>query len=130
MFLDRRSVKHGQRVDEALEAEVAAEIRSGQRSRAEEWREPEPEGDDQRAVYPRGGPVPGIGEDLNRDEVELRSELARHLDRHTFPADRAALGRALAARHAPDPLLDAVRERLPQGRWFHNVDEAVHAMRG
>ena len=127
--MDRRSDKHGQRLDEALEAEVAAELRSGQRSRAEEWREPEPEGDDQRASYPRGGPAPGIGEDLGRDEVELRSELARHLDRNAFPADRTALARALSAHHAPDPLINAVRDRLPGDHWFHNVDEAVHAMR-
>ncbi|UGQ12713.1 DUF2795 domain-containing protein [Yinghuangia sp. ASG 101] len=130
MFLDRRSDKHGQRVDAALEAEVAAEIRSGQRIRAEDWREPEPVGDDQHAPYPRGGPAPGIGEDLDAGEVEMRSELARHLDRNAFPADRAALDRALTARYAPEPLVGAVRDRLPGGRWFHNVDEAVHAMRG
>ncbi|WP_436775898.1 DUF2795 domain-containing protein [Yinghuangia sp. YIM S09857] len=130
MSVERGSDKHGPRLDDAMKAEVEGQVRSGHSTRAEEWHEPEPEGEDQRGTYSRGGPEPGAVEGLEPELVELRSELASHLDRRTFPADRAALERVLAEHHAPGPLVDAVHDRLPEGRSYHSVDEAVVAMRG
>ncbi|NUU25140.1 MAG: DUF2795 domain-containing protein [Streptomycetaceae bacterium] len=128
MAVERRSDKHAPRLDEQLESEVRPEIHSGHPSRADEYREPEPEGDDQAAPYPRGGPPPGVvGEDLSPEQVALRSELARHLDRGTFPANREALMAGLNAHRAPDPLIEAVGQ-LPANRSYHNLDEAVHAL--
>ncbi|MGA4538773.1 DUF2795 domain-containing protein [Uniformispora flossi] len=124
---DRGSDKHGPMLDDAMRSEVDSELRSGHSSRMHEWREAEPEGDDQAPAFPRGGPQPGSSEGLTPADVEFRSQLARHLDRSTFPADRNALARGLVAHHAPDPLVQAVRG-LRRGRTYRNVDEAARAI--
>jgi hypothetical protein len=128
MTAQRGSDKHGPRLDDQLDADVRPETRSGQHLRSQEWREPEPEGDDQAPTYPRGGPAPGVvGEDLSPQEVEMRSDLARHLDRGTFPADRDRLADRLSAHHAPDALVDAV-QHLPADARYNGVDDVAHAM--
>lgn len=124
---DRGSNKHGPNLDDAMRSDVDSELRSGHSSRVHEWREAEPEGDDQAPAYNRGGPPPGSSEGLTPAEIEFRSQLARHLDRSTFPADRKALTRGLAAHQAPEPLLEAVRG-LRGDRTYRNVDEAARAV--
>ncbi|NUP31905.1 MAG: DUF2795 domain-containing protein [Streptomycetaceae bacterium] len=127
MSEDRGSDKHGPMLDDAMRSEVDSELRSGHSSRMHEWLEAEPEGDDQAPAFPRGGPPPGSSEGLTPADVEFRSQLARHLDRSTFPADRNALTRGLVAHHAPEPLVEAVRG-LRGGRKYRNVDEAARAI--
>ncbi|MFD5267813.1 DUF2795 domain-containing protein [Streptomyces sp. NPDC058335] len=67
-----------------------------------------------------GGPVPPPGEERERVRAEteantLRGELARHLERTAFPADRRTVLDGLEAHHAPEPVPEAAR-RLPDGR--------------
>jgi hypothetical protein len=124
---ERGSDKHGARVDEQLEHEVDGMLRGAGPTHAEEWRDPEPAGEDQPAVGVAvgrdGGPPPGMSD----GDVDDRAELATHLGRAAFPADAAALQAHLAADDAPDRLRDLLRD-LPRGRAYRNVGEVWDAL--
>jgi hypothetical protein len=117
---------HGPQRDDALKREVGSEIRANRATRTQEWREPEPPGDDQPEATQilAGRPGPATGSRPDPDDVQLRSDLASHLDRATFPADRSALLRALDVRYAPQHLLDVVAT-LPEGRVWHRITEVL-----
>src|SRR5215212_5753880 len=126
--MERRSDKHGPRQDEALSHEVEGLIRSGHSTHAEEWKDPEPSGEDQPEVdlVPNGDHTPGTPPGMDERDVELRSELATHLPPATWPADRDGLLATLAEQNAPDRLVGIVR-RVPAGQEFHNVQELSEA---
>jgi hypothetical protein len=113
---------HGQWRDDALKRAVEDEMRAGHATRADEWREPEPPADDEpEATWaPQGRPG-----DL--DSLELRSDLARHLDRATFPADRDHLLDTLAAHKAPPSLMDLAAQ-LPEGTKFRHFGDVARAL--
>ncbi|MFH9825023.1 DUF2795 domain-containing protein [Streptomyces bobili] len=99
------------RKDDELKHELEGQLRSGRPTHAEEAYEPEPSADDDIRVDP-GGPVPPPGEARERAQAEteadtLRVELARHLERTSFPADRRTVLDGLEAHHAPEPVLEA-----------------------
>jgi hypothetical protein len=110
-------------LDEELQHEVEGLIRSGHSTRAEEWRDPEPSGEDQPDVdwAPEdtltGGTPPG----MTPADVAGRAELAAALDRRAFPADRDALVAVAEENNAPEPVLSQLR-RLPNGQRFDNVN--------
>ncbi|WP_455711893.1 DUF2795 domain-containing protein [Streptomyces bobili] len=98
------------RKDDELKHELEGQLRSGRPTHAEEAYEPEPPADDDIRVDP-GGPVPPPGEARERAQAEteadtLRVELARHLERTSFPADRRTVLDGLEAHHAPEPVLE------------------------
>ena len=76
--------------DDEIKKEMEGELRSGRSTRAREERELEPPGEDQPEVdlapdtTLTGGTPPGMGP----ADVELRTELAQHLGRSVYPADR------------------------------------------
>jgi hypothetical protein len=70
-----------------------------------------------------GGTPPG--EDW--ETIELRSDLARHLDRTAFPATRAHLLETLAAHQAEQRLLDLVSS-LPDSASFATMGELLRAL--
>lgn len=113
--------------DDEMKAELQGRLRSGHPTRAEEWNDPEPEADDDPRLT--RGPMPPEGaRDLEEAEAEaLRSDLARHLGRETFPADRETVVRTLLDRHAPDELVETARG-LPQSGRFVNVQEIMTAL--
>jgi hypothetical protein len=114
---------HGPREDDALKREVRSEL-EGHR---EEWREPDlPDEDELEATGALGrfGGTPP-GEDW--EAIELRSDLARHLDRTAFPATRAHLLETLAAHQAGQRLLDLVSS-LPDGATFASLSELLPAL--
>lgn len=116
--------------DDEVKRELQGLIRSGHPTRAEEWDDPEPGADDDPAVAERMLPAPVPG-GMGREEAEaeaLRSDLARHLGRHSFPAAREGLRRALEEQHAPDALLDAVRELPDHDGTYGNVQEVMAAL--
>jgi hypothetical protein len=79
-----------------------------------------------RDLGPEGrfaGTLPG--EDW--EAIELRSDLARHLDRTAFPAARAHLLETLAAHQAEQRLLDLVSS-LPDGATFASLGELLGAL--
>src|SRR5262249_49791878 len=61
------------------------------------------------------------------DTIELRSDLARHLDRTAFPATRERLLEILAAHQAEQRLLDLVSP-LPEDATFANPGEGLRAL--
>lgn len=117
---------HSPRMDDELKREVRSDIRANRATRTQEWREPEAAGDDQpemtQILAGRPGPAGGSGPDP--DAVELRSDLAAHLNRATFPADRSSLLGTLAAHYAPQHLLDVVAA-LPADRTWSRITEML-----
>jgi hypothetical protein len=115
---------HGPAEDDAIKRQDRSELQE----HGEEWPEPDSsdEGADDTAWAPEGrfaGTPPG--EDWQA--IELRSDLARHLDRTAFPATRAHLLEALAARQADQPLLDRVSS-LPARATFASLAEVLGAL--
>jgi uncharacterized protein DUF2795 len=64
---------------------------------------------------------------MTADEVNLRSDIARHLPPHKLPASRYDLVRFLRSAGAPDSTVAAVA-RLPGGRSFASVGEISRAL--
>ncbi|MDQ4098577.1 MAG: DUF2795 domain-containing protein [Actinomycetota bacterium] len=130
--MERGSDKHAPRLDEGLKHDTQSIVQgSPVESRAEESREQEGPGEadptpDARLV---GGLRPSNGEAPTDDELEARSDLARHLDPSVFPADRDALRASAERNHAPDWVLDALRA-LPPDDTFPNTEAVWLALGG
>jgi hypothetical protein len=131
-----RSDKHGPRVDDELAREVEPIERAGHTGRAEEWREPEPEGDGQPQVdlAPDTTLTGGVPEGMTVADVEGRSELARFLRPSAFPASAARLAEIARDQGATDRVL-AELGRLAAGagsserdRVFNNVQDVWRAL--
>jgi hypothetical protein len=123
--MERGSSKHGPRLDDEMAREVRATVQGGVAgSRAEEWREPEPAGEDQPEAteVPAGDRRAGAPQGMTGEEVEQRSRLGRYLDLSALPADRDGLRRTAERNNAPDDVLDALG-RLPADRTFETVSE-------
>lgn len=127
--MDRGNSKHGPRLDDEMAREVRGIVQGVAGSRAEEWREPEPAGEDQPEVaeVPAGESRAGVPQGMTSEEVERRSELGRYLDLSALPADREALRRTAEKNNAPDEMLDALG-RLPADRTFETVSEVWAAL--
>ena len=125
-----RGNKHSPRVDDELEHEVEGMLRAERPTRAEEWKEPEPAGEDQPDPGHLGEPedrLPAPPPGMTPEEVTLRSELAAALTRGAFPSDESGLLGHLVDTDAPDRLRDLIR-RLPAGRVYHSVGEVFVAL--
>src|SRR5690349_18866170 len=107
-----RSDKHGPRQDEALQNETRGLIQAGRSTRAEEWRDPEPAGEDQPEAdfAPNSTLTGGVPEGLTPEGVEERSQLAAHLGKEIYPAYRDEIIDRLVENNAPDRLVSAVRD--------------------
>jgi hypothetical protein len=127
----RRSDKHGPRQDEALASEVEGMVRAGRSTRAEEWRDPEPSGEDQPEVdlAPDGTLAGGTPDGMTPADVEGRSELAAYLGREVYPANRDILLATALRNGAPSGVL-ARLQNLPDDREFRNVQEVWTALGG
>lgn len=114
--------------DDEAKREMQGRIRSGHPTRAEEWNDAEPGADDDPEVTERPVPVLGAADREEAEAEALRSDLARHLGRGAFPADREGLERALTDRYAPDTLVETVRELPGNGGPYGNVQEVMAAL--
>lgn len=115
--MERGSNKHGPRLDEQLDREVEGVVRGTAGGRVEEWREPEPSGEDQ----------PEVTLNPQADEREQLSRFGRYISRSVLPGDRAALRRSAEENEAPDDLLASL-DRLPSDREFQTVAEVWSAL--
>ena len=124
-----RSTKHSPRVDEELEHEVQGMLKGERSTRAEEWREVEPqaEGDPDIDRDPQGTLVGGVPVGMTEDAVVARAELARWLDRADFPSDGPALVEAALDHRAPDAVVDELRQ-LPEGETYERIGDVVRAL--
>lgn len=124
MAEDREGTTRGPRQDEALKKETEPLERGAHESRAEEWHEPEPPGEDQprESVAPEGTLPRGTPPGMDQQDVMDRSELARWLQPSVFPADRDRLLDSAAQTNAPDQIRELL-QRLPAGRSYENVQD-------
>src|SRR3954463_13693135 len=86
--VERGSDKHSPMVDEQLKHETEGLVRGGHGTHAEEWRDPEPSGEDQpdADLAPSGTLHGGTPQGMDADDVEGRAELATFLGRDIYPA--------------------------------------------
>ena len=124
-----RSTKHSPRVDDELEHEMQGMLRAERSTRAEEWREvePEAEGDPNIDADPAGTLVGGTPVGMDADAVVARAELARWLDRADFPSTGPALVEAARDHRAPDAVV-AELEKLPDGDTYERIGDVVRAL--
>ena len=122
--MERGSNLHSARMDDALKGETEGLVRAGRDTHAEEWKTPEPAGEDQPDVdrVPDGTLTGGVPAGMTEKDVEGRSELATYLDRSVFPALGTLLVDNAMQNDAPDAIVQQLR-RLPSGREFLNVGE-------
>lgn len=131
--MERGSDKHAPRLDDQMDHETEGLVRGGKDSHAQEWKTPEPPGEDQPAVDrvpdrpPIGGTPPGTPGGMDEADVAGRSELASFLRRTTFPAVRELIIDD-AARHDAQERAVAEVTRLPSGREFADVAEVWAAL--
>jgi hypothetical protein len=117
---------HGPLRDEAIKREDEAEARQY----AGEWPEPETEPEDETERAAVWAPAARLAESPARENweaVELRSDLARHLDRTVWPVARERLVEILTERDAGDRLLE-LAAALPEGRRYENLRELLRAL--
>jgi Protein of unknown function (DUF2795) len=127
--MERGSSKHGPRVDEEMSREVSGTVQGTAGSRVEEWRHPEPPGEDQPepTAAPVGETRGGKPFGMTADDVEQRSRLARFIGLSALPGDRTALRRSAEDNEAPGDIL-AQLDRLPADTEFQNVSEVWAAL--
>jgi hypothetical protein len=120
--------QHGPREDDALKREVRGEMQANRATRAEEWREPEPPGEDEpEATWALEGHPGATPQGEGWDVIELRSDLARHLDRTSFPATTEQLRESLGEHHAEQRLLDLAAS-LPARASFGSLGDVLRAL--
>jgi hypothetical protein len=129
--VDRGSDKVSPRQDEQLKHETEGLVRSGHSTHAEEWKDPEPAGEDQpdADLNPEGTLTGGTPAGMQPDDVEGRSELASYLGKDCYPMVRAQVIDLVMENNAPQRVIDLVRD-LPAGRAFTNVNEIWVALGG
>lgn len=129
--MERGNNKHSPRVDEQLEHEVQGMMKAERPTRAEEWKESEPAGEDQPdpgAFGVTADRQPAAPPGMTNTEVDLRSDIAAHLNtRSTFPTDVSGLLDAMAETNAPDRLVQLIRQ-LPTGTVYQTFPEVLSAL--
>ncbi len=120
--------KHGRLLDEELQHETRGLVQGGHSTRAEEWRDPQPAGEDQPTgdrIYPedrRGNP-----EGMTQTDIDERTDIARSLGTSAFPGTRDELVAIAADNEATDHVLSRLRS-LPAGETFENVQDVAKAL--
>jgi hypothetical protein len=123
---EQGSGTHGPVRDDAIKRQDEAEARDY----VEEWPEPETEPDDEterEATWAPGARLADSPTPEDWEAVELRSDLARHLDRTVWPATRERLLEILTERNAGDRLLELVTS-LPEGPRYASLRELTRAL--
>jgi hypothetical protein len=128
--MERGSSKHSPRLDDEMEHEVEGMMTAERPTRAEEWKETEPVGEDQADPGRLEEPAdrqPGTPAGMTNEDIELRSELGEHLPRSVFPTDESGLLGHLVDTNAPDRLRQLVAQ-LPSGRTYDHLGDVVRAL--
>jgi hypothetical protein len=123
---EQASGTHGPARDEAIKRQDEAEAREY----AGEWPEPEEEPEDETEREAIWAPAARLTEPPASEDwaaVELRSDLARHLDRSAWPLTRGRLLEILTERNAGDRLLELAAS-LPEGQRYQSLRELAGAL--
>jgi hypothetical protein len=118
---------HGPARDEAIKRQDEAEAREY----AGEWPDPEQEPEDETEREAIWAPAARLAESPVPEDwqaVELRSDLARHLDRTVWPVTRGRLLEILTERNAGDRLLELAAS-LPEGQRYQNLGELARVLK-
>ncbi|HEX3425758.1 MAG TPA: DUF2795 domain-containing protein [Acidimicrobiales bacterium] len=122
--MDRQSDKHSPRVDDQMEHEVRSMLQGAPvESRSDEDRFQEGPVPDTNT---RPLPPPG---DLTDEELDRRALLAASLRPSAFPTSKAALLAVAEDEHAPDEVLNWLRQ-LPDDRHWDTVEQVWEALGG
>lgn len=130
---ERGSDKSGPRMDDERQKETEPMERGAPvPSRAEEFREMEAASDDEPSPDARlSGDRGMVPEDqLGPDELEARSDIARHLDPSIFPANREGLLQNARDNHAPEGILSLLSRLPDETTTFDNVQAVWQALGG
>ena len=126
--MSEQTSKHGPRQDENLEHETRGLVQGGKSTRAEEWRDPEPAGEDQtmadRDFMPEDRRSTPAG--MSVSDVDERADIAQVLGTRAFPADRDGLVTIAEENQATERVLNRLRS-LPAGQTFENMQEVARA---
>ncbi|MFV2100730.1 DUF2795 domain-containing protein [Micromonospora sp. LOL_024] len=129
--MERGSSKHAPRVDEQMSQEVSGLVQGpgAGGSRVDEFRVPEPSGEDQpeATTAPAGDTRSGTPQGMTSEDVEARSRLGRFITLSALPGDRAALLANARANDAPDDVLGELG-RLPEDTRYQTVSEVWAAL--
>jgi hypothetical protein len=123
---EQGSGTHGPVHDDAIKRQDEAEARDY----VGEWPEPETEPDDEterEATWAPGARLADSPTPEDWEAVELRSDLARHLDRTVWPATRERLLEILTERNAGDRVLELVTS-LPGGQRYASLRELTRSL--
>ena len=123
---EQGSGTHGPLHDEAIKRQDEAEARRY----AGEWPEPEEQPEDETQREAIWAPAARLAESPapeNWEAVELRSDLARYLDRTVWPANRERLLDILTERGAGDRLL-GLAASLPEKQHYESLRELLRAL--
>ena len=123
---EQASGTHGPLRDDAIKGQDEAEAQQY----AGEWPGPEEEPEDETEREAVWAPAARLAESPvpeNWEAIELRSDLARHLDRGVWPVTRARLLEILAERNAGDRLLERAAS-LPEGQRYESLRELLRAL--
>jgi hypothetical protein len=118
----------GPREDDQLKHETQGLEKAGHSTRAEDWRDPEPSGEDQPAgegtlaTEDRRGTPDG----MDNADVENRSDIARYLGISAYPGSRDELVAFAEGQQAPDDVLRQLRS-LPD-RQYENTQDVAKAL--
>ncbi len=126
--MTQQSGTHGPRQDDELANETRGMVQGGHATRAEEWRDPEPPGEDQPIVAQvLSDDRKSAPDGMEPQDVEERSEIARFLDRAAFPGTREELLASAEGNQATDHVRDQL-SKLPEGQHFENMQEVARAL--
>ena len=123
---EQGSGTHGPLHDEAIKRQDQAEARAYTGG----WPEPDQEPDDETERAAIWAPAARLAESpapQDWEAIELRADLARHLDRTAWPVTRKRLLEILTQRSAGDRLLELAAS-LPQGHRYHSLRELAQAL--
>ena len=129
--MDRGSDKVSPRADEELKHQTQGLVRSGHTTHAEEWKDPEPIGEDQpdADLAPDGTLHGGTPSGMTGDDIEGRAELAGYIGKDAYPLIGQQVLELVMDGQAPVRVIDLVR-RLPSGREFHNINDIWTSLGG
>lgn len=129
--MERGSDKHGARMDEAMAKEVEGTLTGRAQTRAEEFRQAEPSGEDQPEVDIAPGTTltGGVPDGMTSEDVERRSQIGAYFGTTVWPATGEQLVAVAREREAPDDVV-AQLSYAPQGRSYANLQELWTAMKG
>lgn len=123
---EQASGTHGPARDEAIKRQDEAEAAEY----AGQWPEPDEEPDDETEREAIWAPAARLAESPAAEDweaVELRSDLARHLDRTAWPLTRRRLVEILTERNAGDRLVELAAS-LPAGHRYRSLAELARAL--